>query len=135
MTTKTAVPEGFVPVADPVEESVNLPVVAPVAFAQGVAIVYHGSKQVRDNNTMHFVARRETPDKKYILWGAAMLNRKLEKAGAGEVLFLRYLGKEPHPTLEGAEQHTWEVGRSPSAPAVAAGGATTRQRPTPVTEI
>lgn len=125
--TSSTVPQGFTPVADSVEPSVNYPVVAPVAFAEGIEIVYGGSRVVgEDKNVMHIVARPSSPEKRAILWGSAMLNRKLARVGQGEILFLRYLGKEPHPSFEGKEQHVWEVGRSSenaSAPAPATGGA------------
>jgi len=124
----------FIPVPDSVDESVSYPVLAPVVFEPGFEVLYHGAKVVgAEKQLLHIVSNpAKNPEAKYMIWGTAMLNRKLEKAGAGELLYLKYHGKEPHPTLEGAQQHVWEVGRTSSAPAVAAGG-TKAARPAPLT--
>lgn len=117
---------GFVPVPDQVDDSVNYPEVAPELFRELQRVVYHGTKTVgRDRNVLHILAPATEPDNKHVLWGSAMLNRKLEKVGAGEVVVIRYLGKEPHPNptlrAEGKEQHVWEVGRAKDAAEVKAG--------------
>lgn len=124
-------PEGFKPIGE--DAPVQVPAVEVVEYArwsQGATVLYQGlvelsPEEPTDRSKVHTVRGPTAPadGKLYGLWRCQSLDRALRLVRIGDLVFLRYEGKRPHPTMQGSEVHEWTVARDSSQPVKPAGQA------------
>jgi len=123
-------PRGFKGVDDDAKSAAPPTVMKAELFRDGAMVRYMGLRSWKggDNKeySMHVIVPPEVKSEAddaagaaiFGLWPTAQLDRLLLKVARGEVVYLRYNGKEPHPTIAGKEQHSWTVARADGAPPV-----------------
>lgn len=121
----TNLPEGYQPLKG--EVPANTPPAVHVMeyekWQRGGEATYRGIVDLapdsdgKKRSKVHTISGAKSPDGElYGLWRCKDLDDQLKYVRAGEVVYLRYEGKRPHPTMSGSEMHTWTVGRKPGAP-------------------
>lgn len=113
MSEIVEVPEGYELVEDNPPPPSLSGVLAPAVFTEGRLVIFLGRHEVKKDGETYrgfFIAGRNRPSEKRLIWAHAMLERKLEKARAGDVVFLQYHGLAPHRSMPGAQEHVWTVG-------------------------
>lgn len=126
----TDLPEGYIPISDTVPAGDAPPPVTMMIYENwrgGGHAVYHGQVELSpeepsDRSRVHTFRAPEVPNGQLFgLWRSALLDRQLKHVRSGEVIYLRYEGMGPHPTLPGGQMHTWTVAReSKAAPIIGA---------------
>jgi hypothetical protein len=114
MSNQSQLPDGMKALTDEAPESESISVIDAPRWAKGHTVVYRGVKDGRkrdgDSFRMHLVSHPSDPDGvKFGVWSTAQLDRLFSRVKIGAVCFLRYDGKQPHPTMEGKEIHAWTV--------------------------
>lgn len=93
----------------------SAPMLTREDLAQGSIVRFIGTREVDNRSTgrrskIHTFYARGGEGVPFAVWGSVELDSQLRKlrGGAG-VVFLRYNGKIPHPTMPGRTVHKWTV--------------------------
>jgi hypothetical protein len=122
MSENLDVPEGFIPLADPEADAVDLTIIEAERWEKGAVVVYRGQREWKSaKGELHraHAMQREADDSGalYGVWSTSVLDRLFKQVSIGERVFLRYDGMTPHPTLPTRSVHNWTVARATMKPA------------------
>ena len=117
--TQNDIPQGFVPIETSDADTPNLDIIDTSSLRRGEVFIYRGVEKwtsARGDKLLAHGVQREgdsaaTPRG---IWSTAQLDAKLKAVMPGERVFIRWDGKEPHPTRSGQELHNWTVARATS---------------------
>lgn len=117
MPDKHDVPPGFVPLSDPDAGATEFTIINVEEHRTGSMVAYHGVREWQSGNgeqrRVHtFRWGVDNERSLHGIWSTAMLDRLLKQVKVGELVFLRYDGKVPHPTFTSRTIHQWTVARA-----------------------
>lgn len=92
----------------------SAPIVDRSELSQGVIVKFIGTRKVdshtpgRRYSTIHTFYARGGEGLAFAVWGSTELDSQLRKL-RGNILYLRYGGKQPHATLPDRTVHKWAI--------------------------
>ena len=102
-TTDRTIPAGFAPIDIPDSDAPKLDIIEAARWSAGAICTYLGVERwnstKRGTRYAHIVHRHDDPAGKLSgIWGTAQLDAKFKAVKPDETVFIRWDGKQPHPT-------------------------------------
>jgi hypothetical protein len=113
MSSSAKLPPGFVALPDPMADGPEFTIIEYDRLTDGSVVEYRGPRDLKNAKGVHHIhafCQGDSDDGPLsAVWSSAVLDRLLKQVPVGTLVFVRYDGLAPHPTLSEKTQHNWTV--------------------------